>query len=227
MSWTGPTTDAEALFFLSPSLQQRWSWSWGCKNHLTLSPFRGPPPPLSLSSLSLWLRPTSLPPSIQLLYPPPDCTQNRHTEPIFKGFGCCMTPIFFWILDYLKVKTKKKSIFSVPLQREDGPTSSSSAASIRFLRILSIPARTSRGEHHRPGGERESSSFQACCHRTNRISLSGVLLNEVRAAWNVSKNPLMVKKRKKEKTKAAPFTLHASAERYCSFSALTRRPTSL
>lgn len=85
------------------------------------------------------------------------------------------------VLDYLcfqsfsgkKNKTKRCFIFSAHLQKEDGPTSASPATSLLFLRIVSIPAWTSRGEDRGPSGARKSSRFTASYHRPYTISCIG------------------------------------------------------
>lgn len=143
MSWTGPTTDAEALLFLSPSLQQRWSWSWGCKNHLTLSPFRGPPPPLSLSPLSpsdcaqlLSLHPFSY--CIHLLTAPRTDTQNQFLKVL--DVAWLRYSSGFWTICGWRLKQRRKVFFQFrcrertvrPLHRPQHPSdSSASSASLR------------------------------------------------------------------------------------------------
>lgn len=135
VSWIGPRLfgEAEALTLssLPPSSEEderqredrAGSWSWGCKKNPSdsLSLQRTTPSPLS--SLSLWLRPTSLPPSIQLLYPPPDCTQHTQNL-IFGGFRMLLGSGTLLDLDYLWLKSssrgKENNLFFSNSAAEEG-----------------------------------------------------------------------------------------------------------
>lgn len=107
----------------------------------------------------------SLHPVIQLLYPPPDCTQ--HTQNLtFVSLGYCSSLALLWVWTICAVKASlEKNNRFLSSAAEEGQSDLRISRSI--FRFLSIPAWSSWGEHRGPDGALKSSRFKAFYQRAD------------------------------------------------------------